>query len=418
MKKQGLMAIALALTIGMSFSSYAGQWKSNSIGWWWQNDDGSYPQNGWQWIDSNQDGMAESYYFDQSGYLLTNTLTPDGYTVNQDGAWTVGGVVQLKNNSQNSNQFNPETSSIDLKSGWNQKNGKWVYVESDGTLAINEWRKAATGEWCYIDENGYMVENSWKQIDGKQYYFGEDGHMLSDIATPDDNQEKVDGMQTEEMPLQVQTIINVEGLSPQQNGYVVTYQYFNVFEDSFGDAEYQAIIEIQNTSSGNLYLGTATFDIYDRAGNIVASETLISSDPSVIAPGEKGYYYSNGGYLDNVPMGDYVLRPTINVEPTNLSATRFSVSGTSIKTTSFGKNIDVLGTIRNNTAKDEAVLWVVIVLFDNNNLPIGIYGTNILDVNAGSTVGFEAEGWHLPEYITIDDVAKYEVIAAPIQYQF
>lgn len=112
------------------------------------------------------------------------------------------------------------------------------------------------------------------------------------------------------------------------------------------------------------------------------------------------------------------MRPTINVEPTNLSATRLTVSGTSIKTTSFGKNIDVLGTITNNTAESEGLLWVVIVLFDNNNLPIGIYGTNILDVNAGSTVGFEAEGWHLPEYITINDVARYEVIAAPTQYQF
>lgn len=348
MKKLGLMATALALTIGLSFSSYAGQWKSDSIGWWYQNDDGSYPMNGWQWIDTNQDGMSESYYFDQSGYLLTNTLTPDGYTVNQDGAWTVGGVIQLKNNSQN--------------------------------------------------------------------YFGEDGHMLSDIATPDDNQEKVDGMQTEEMPLQVQTIINVEGLSPQQNGYVVTYQYFNVFEDSFGDAEYQAIIEIQNTSSGNLYLGTATFDIYDRAGNIVASETLISSDPSVIASGEKGYFYSNGGYLDNVPMGDYVMRPSITVESTNLSATRYEVTNTSIKDGMFG--VTVLGNVTNNSAENEGLLWICVALFNSSNQPIGLYGTNILDFNAGQTRGFEASGMMLPDYINADDVARYEVIAAPTQYQF
>ena len=48
MKKQGLTTIALALTIGMNFSSYAGQWKSDSIGWWYQNNDGSYPVNQWQ----------------------------------------------------------------------------------------------------------------------------------------------------------------------------------------------------------------------------------------------------------------------------------------------------------------------------------------------------------------------------------
>lgn len=299
---------------------------------------------------------------------------------------------------------------------------KLVLTALAATIAMNftayagQWQQDSTG-WWYQNDDGSYPASQWKEIEGKHYYFGVDGYMLSNTTTPDGYQVGADGARVDSTQ-QVQTIINVEGLSPQQNGYDVTYQYFNAFDNGYGKAEYQAIIEIQNTSAGNLYLGTATFDIYDRSGNIVASESFISRDPSVIAPGEKGYYYSNGGYLDNVPMGDYVLRPTINVEPTNLSATRLAVSGTSIKTTSFGKNIDVLGTITNNTAESEGLLWVVIVLFDNNNLPIGIYGTNILDVNAGSTVGFEAEGWHLPEYITINDVARYEVIATPTQYQF
>lgn len=37
----------LGLAIGMSFSlpllSYAGEWKQDTTGWWWQNDDGTYP---------------------------------------------------------------------------------------------------------------------------------------------------------------------------------------------------------------------------------------------------------------------------------------------------------------------------------------------------------------------------------------
>lgn len=286
------------------------------------------------------------------------------------------------------------------------------------TVFAGEWKQESDGRWWYQNDDGGYPANQWQEIGGKQYYFGADGYMLANTTTPDGYQVGADGAWIESSQAQIHRIVNVEGLSEQQNGYNVTYQYFNVFDDGYGKAEYQAIIEIQNTSSGNLYLGTAKFDIYDQNGNIVASESFISSDPSVIAPGEKGYYYSNGGYLDNVPMGNYVLRPTVNVESTNLSATRFSVSGTSIKTTDFGKNIDVLGTITNNTSEDEGLLWAVIVLFDNNNLPIGVYGTNILNVNAGSTVGFEAEGWHLPEYITINDVARYEVIAAPTQYQF
>ena len=30
---------------------FAGQWQSNAHGWWYQNDDDSYPVNGWKWID-------------------------------------------------------------------------------------------------------------------------------------------------------------------------------------------------------------------------------------------------------------------------------------------------------------------------------------------------------------------------------
>ncbi len=98
MKKTALLTAALAacLTIGMSMAAFAGSWGSNDTGWWWNNDDGTYPVSTWQWIDGNNDGIAESYYFDGNGYLLTNTTTPDGYTVNENGAWVSDGQVQTR----------------------------------------------------------------------------------------------------------------------------------------------------------------------------------------------------------------------------------------------------------------------------------------------------------------------------------
>ena len=63
-------------------TALAGQWQQNSKGWWWQEDNGTYPKSQWQWIDGNKDGIAECYYFDNSGYMLSNTTTPDGYVVN------------------------------------------------------------------------------------------------------------------------------------------------------------------------------------------------------------------------------------------------------------------------------------------------------------------------------------------------
>ncbi|SFG73506.1 hypothetical protein [Oribacterium sp. WCC10] len=47
----------------------------------------------WAWIDTNGDGLAECYYFNDDGTLHSGGLTDDGYTVDSTGAWTVNGEV-------------------------------------------------------------------------------------------------------------------------------------------------------------------------------------------------------------------------------------------------------------------------------------------------------------------------------------
>lgn len=96
MKRGKVLAASILLAVSMSGTAFAGEWKQDSIGWWYQNDDGSYPFNTWQWIDGNYDGIAESYFFDANGYCLMNTITPDGYTVDLNGAWTIDGIVQTQ----------------------------------------------------------------------------------------------------------------------------------------------------------------------------------------------------------------------------------------------------------------------------------------------------------------------------------
>lgn len=98
MKKRLLVAAVAAMSTMMSMTAFAGMgsWQQNETGWWWQRNDGSYPAGEWKWVDGDGDGTAESYYFDGNGYLATNTTTPDGYTVNADGAWVQDGVVQKR----------------------------------------------------------------------------------------------------------------------------------------------------------------------------------------------------------------------------------------------------------------------------------------------------------------------------------
>lgn len=102
--------------------------------WWFDFGNGDYFKSSWQWIDGNQDGIAECYCFDENGWMYENTTTPDGYTVNENGAWTVSNIVQTKtsdlipkNNTNNgnntaSNNFTETKSNNFTETGNNEKN--------------------------------------------------------------------------------------------------------------------------------------------------------------------------------------------------------------------------------------------------------------------------------------------------------
>ena len=39
-KQATMLAMAMAMTIGAATTAMAAEWKHDSKGWWWQNDDG------------------------------------------------------------------------------------------------------------------------------------------------------------------------------------------------------------------------------------------------------------------------------------------------------------------------------------------------------------------------------------------
>ena len=53
-----ILVLSGALALGSAVTSYAG-WKQDDTGYWWQNDDGSYPTSSWHWLDGNGDGIFE-----------------------------------------------------------------------------------------------------------------------------------------------------------------------------------------------------------------------------------------------------------------------------------------------------------------------------------------------------------------------
>lgn len=98
--KKKILTVALTGLMALSSltTAFAGQWQQDpeTAQWKYLNDAGMYYTNGWQWIDGNADGIAECYYFDVNGNCLINTSTPDGYTVDGNGAWIINGVIQTQ----------------------------------------------------------------------------------------------------------------------------------------------------------------------------------------------------------------------------------------------------------------------------------------------------------------------------------
>ena len=81
---------------------------------------------------------------------------------------------------------------------WKQIQGKWYYFDQDGNrlhstvykgyafdqdgvMTENSWTKL-DNQWYYADSSGRLALNTWKKINGSWYYFDQTGSMLSNTA--------------------------------------------------------------------------------------------------------------------------------------------------------------------------------------------------------------------------------------------
>lgn len=99
MKKFKLLCAVISITILSTMPVYAG-WEQTGATWKYQNTDKTYMTNTWAWLDGNNDGISECYYFGADGIMLSNVTTADGYLINANGQWVVNNVVQTKTTTQ------------------------------------------------------------------------------------------------------------------------------------------------------------------------------------------------------------------------------------------------------------------------------------------------------------------------------
>ena len=127
-------------------------WIQDSVGWYFKNQDGTYPFNAWKKIDGNW------FRFNNDGYALENQWYKD-----EQGLWywlKQGGYMAI---------------------GWQFINGKWYYFNNDGEMQTG-WIQYFD-KWYYCtNENGNMVSKEVRKIVDKFYYFNDKGEMLERAA--------------------------------------------------------------------------------------------------------------------------------------------------------------------------------------------------------------------------------------------
>lgn len=72
-------------------SGISNYWYGNSV---------DFEHSNWRWLmtapNGTEDGLKYAYCFNEYGYLYTNTITPDGYQVNELGQLMIDGKVKTK----------------------------------------------------------------------------------------------------------------------------------------------------------------------------------------------------------------------------------------------------------------------------------------------------------------------------------
>ena len=137
--------------------------------------DGVYVRNAWVKHNGNyyymdakglmkKNAWVGSYYLGADGVMKTNTFTPDGYYVGNDGAYYRNRWVKVENKYYYTNSVG-----LIVKNAWIGA----YYLGSDGVMMINSF----TPDGYYVGADGAYLRNQKIQVDGKEYYLNAAGKV-------------------------------------------------------------------------------------------------------------------------------------------------------------------------------------------------------------------------------------------------
>ncbi len=146
-------------------------WVQSGSRWWYRHADGSYTRNNWEMINGSW------YYFDGAGWMATGWLKlgNNWYYLNPGNGAMVTGWLQLGSTWYYMNGSGAMETDTWIGNSYVDANGVW---DQSKTKAQAYWVQN-NGRWLYVQEDGSYAKSTWKTIDGKEYYFGADGYMAT-----------------------------------------------------------------------------------------------------------------------------------------------------------------------------------------------------------------------------------------------
>lgn len=170
----------------------AASWVHNNTGWWWQEDNGSYPANQWKVIN------GKWYWFDGNGYMVTGWRSIGGswYYFESNGAMAsnkwIGNYYVESNGTMATNKWignyyvngDGLWTQTRITGQWISNGNRWWYRHSDGSYARG-WEKI-DGSYYLFDNSGWML-TGWQSVNGSWYYMNSSGKMVTDWNVIDFN---------------------------------------------------------------------------------------------------------------------------------------------------------------------------------------------------------------------------------------
>ena len=149
------------------------KWMKDSIGWWYDNGDGSYPVNEKKKID------GAVYLFDEKGYMKTGWHKDgdDWYYFTESGAMKTGWMYY------GDHKFYYFDTDGRMQTGWVLDKGKYYYLDDKGAMKTG-WLKE-DDKWYYLDPTDGFMRTGWVRENWCWYYMDKNGVMLTGDQTID-----------------------------------------------------------------------------------------------------------------------------------------------------------------------------------------------------------------------------------------